>query len=189
MEGDSDVPVVTRILGHIGLEIGPVYGLTGKSRLDHRLQSYNAAARYAPWFVFRDLNGDAGCAPELIPDLLRRPAKHMRFRIAVHATEAWLLADRERISQFLGVGILRVPAQPDDERDAKQTMVNLARRSRRRAIREDMVPRRGTSSRVGPGYTNRLIEYASNLWRPDIAARTSQSLARCIEALRPRVHT
>jgi len=35
----------------------------------------------------------------------------------------------------------------------------------------------------GPGYTSRIIEYASNHWRPSAAAKRSPSLARCIAAL------
>jgi hypothetical protein len=52
--------------------------------------------------------------------------------------------------------------------------------------REDIVPRQGSGSRVGPGYAGRLIEFvmtAEHRWRPGIAAQRSDSLWRCIEAL------
>lgn len=183
VEGDGDVPIARRLLEAVGLEIGEVYGLNGKDRVDQRIPAYNAAARFAKWLVLRDLNGDATCAPELLRNLLPHPSPGMCFRLAIRAAEAWLMADRARMAAFLGVPVARVPANPDQLRDPKSTLVNLARRSRRRAIRTDMVPPRGLSSRVGPGYTARVIEYASGHWRPLVAADVSPSLARAFAAM------
>jgi hypothetical protein len=62
-------------------------------------------------------------------------------------------------------------------------VVDLARRSRRRAIRDDFVPREGSGRRIGPLYTSRMIEFVEDMtagWRPDEAARLSPSLARCL---------
>jgi hypothetical protein len=106
--------------------------------------------------------------------------------VAVRAVEAWLLADAERLAAFLGIRAALIPRDPDAEHDPKTTLVNLARRSRRRAIREDIVPREGSGGRVGPGYVGRLIEFvtaAENGWRPGVAAGRSDSLRRCLEAL------
>lgn len=183
LEGDGDVPIARRLLESVGLEIGAVYGLNGKNRVDERLEVYNEAARFAKWLVLRDLNGDAPCAPQLLRDLLPNPSPGMCFRLAVRAAEAWLMADRPMMATFLRVPVARVPTSPDQLRDPKTTLVNLARHSRRRAIRTDMVPRRGVSSRVGPGYTARIIEYASTHWRPHVAVGASPSLARAIAAM------
>lgn len=183
VEGDTDVPIVRRLLEMIGFEVGTVYGLRGKGWLDYRLPAYNHAARYARWFVLRDLNDDAHCAPELLGRLLTNPARGLCLRIAVRASEAWLLADKERMASFLSVSPHRIPANPDAIANPKREIVELARRSRRRAIREDIVPAAGTSSRVGPGYTARMIEFGASLWRPQIAATASASLSRSIAAL------
>ena len=183
LEGDTDVPIVERLLEFVGLQLGTVYGLRGKNWIDARLRNYNRAALYGRWFVLRDLNGDADCAPSLIRTVLPEPATGMCFRVAVRTAESWLLADRQSAAKFLGVGVSTIPNEPDSLPNPKQTLVNLARRSRRRAIREDMVPVRGTSSRVGPGYSSRIIEFATNLWRPGIAVERSPSLSRCVAAL------
>jgi len=183
VEGDTDVPIARNLLGLVGLDVGTVYGLRGKHWLDQRLRAYNHAARFDRWFVLRDLNGDAPCAPQLLQNLLPAPTVGMCFRIAIRASEAWLLADRERISEFLSVPAGRIPGNPDNLQDPKREVVDLSRRSRRRAIREDMVPAPGTSSRVGPAYTARIIEFATTLWRPRVAAANSTSLSRCIAAL------
>jgi len=111
----------------------------------------------------------------------------MYFRVAVRAVESWLLADAERLATFLGVPATSIPPDPDAESDPKRTLIGLAQRSRRSAIREDIVPRRGSGSRVGPGYAGRLIEFvltAEDRWRPSAAVQRSDSLRRCVEALR-----
>jgi len=186
VEGDPDEAVICRILSCVGLVCGTVYGKRGKNDLLQRLPNYNQAARFAPWLVVVDLNQDAECAPPFVHSVLPNPAGGMRLRVAVRAIEAWLLADAERLAAFLGVPLARIPLDPDAEIDPKSTLVNLARRSRRRAIREDIVPREGSGSKVGPGYTGRLIEFvvaAKYPWRPEVAMRRSDSLRRCVEAL------
>jgi hypothetical protein len=184
VEGSADVPVVQRILDSVGLQMGPVYGLKGKRWLDLQVPAYNHAARYALWLVLRDLDTDAACPPALISKLLPEPASGICLRIAVRATEAWLLADRDPLSQFLGISRSKIPLNPESLSHPKRTIVNLARYSRFRAIREDMVPVSGTTAHVGPGYVSHIIEFVNQLWRPTVAARQSPSLSSCIRALR-----
>jgi hypothetical protein len=184
VEGLADIPVVERLLATVGLGVGPVHVLGGKDKLDGRLNGYNNAARHAPWLVLRDLDSDAACAPELVSARLGSPSAGMHFRIAVRATEAWLMADRQRLARFLGVPEARVSAAPEALTDPKRTLVDLARRSRFRAVRDDMVPARATSAQVGPGYTSRITEFVQEYWRPAVAARLSPSLAGCLGSLR-----
>ena len=42
-------------------------------------------------------------------------------------------------------------------------------------------PERGRTE--GPAYTSRLIEYATDRWRPDIAARRAEGLRRAVACL------
>jgi len=84
----------------------------------------------------------------------------MCLRLAVHAAESWLLADSARLAAFLGVSAARLPGDPDRLPDPKGTIVDLARHSRKPDVREDMVPRLGSSARVGPGYASRIMEFA-----------------------------
>ena len=97
-----------------------------------------------------------------------------------------MLADAESIANFLGVKPTQVPGNPEQLEDPKETMVNLARQSKRRDIYEDMVPRPGSGRAIGPAYSSRLIEFADKYWRPKVALRHSDSLKRtilCIERL------
>jgi hypothetical protein len=106
------------------------------------------------------------------------------FRVAVRAVEAWLLADAEKIAAFLGVDGTRIPSQPETLPDPKDTLLRLAGKSRRKEVREDMVPRLGGQRKVGPAYASRMIEFTNRHWRPQVAAQRADSLRRAIQALR-----
>jgi hypothetical protein len=188
VEGPADVPVAHRRLHEVGLETGAVYGRNGKKLLDESILGYNEGARLAPWFVLRDLNNDAPCPGALIAQRLPSPAPLMCYRIAVRETESWLLADRERAAAYLSVALSRLPANPEVVIDPKRELVKIARHSKRRAIRDDVVPEKGSTARVGPGYVARITEYVVNHWRPVVAASSSRSLSRRLSALRRLAH-
>lgn len=183
VEGPTDVPVAKRLLEAVGREMGPVYVAGGKGRLDGRLVAYNRAAGRFPWLVLRDLNGDEPCASILVRRLLPAPGRHMRFRIAVHSMESWLLADRQRMAKYLAVPEVRITTSPDGLPNPKRELLSITRHSRSRSVRDDILPLPGTTAMIGPGYANRVAEFATSFWRPDVAARSSPSLARCLAAL------
>jgi hypothetical protein len=186
VEGPVDEAVVRRLILFAGAKPGPIYGKNGKDYIQKHLKGYNKAARYRPWVVLVDLDHDANCAPPFRVQWLPRTAPNMCFRVAVREVESWLLADREHLAHFLSVSVSRIPANPDAVDEPKSLMVNLARHSRRREIREDMVPRPESGRNVGPAYASRLIEFVEDVasgWRPDVAARSSDSLKRCLRCL------
>src|ERR1041385_2388709 len=111
------------------------------------------------------------------------PSVRMLFRIAVRSAEAWLIADAEAISGYLGIDQSLIPSSPELLSNPKSTFVDLARRSTRRDIREDLIPFPGTTSRVGPAYVSRLEEFVKDHWRPPVAAARAESLSRCIASL------
>lgn len=184
VEGDTDEAVVRRLIDSIGAKVGRVFGRKGKPHLRQGIQGYNNAARHLPWLVLVDLDHDADCAPPLRHQWLPNPSPLLCFRVAVRAVEAWLLADAEAVSGFLDVVPNRIPNNPEGLDDPKAAMVNLARLSRRSAVRADMVPRPGSGRQVGPAYTSRMIEFVQSHWRPDVAARHADSLRRTIDCLR-----
>ncbi len=160
VEGSTDEPVAKRLLTHVGLQVGTVYGRKGKAHLLGRLPNYNKAAHFSPWFVVVDLDGDTRCASQFVAQWLPDPAKGMQLRVAVQAIEAWLMADRESLARFLAVSPSSLPYRTDLELNPKETLINIAQASRSRSIREDIVPRRGSGAKVGPLYVARLTEFA-----------------------------
>jgi hypothetical protein len=190
VEGVVDEAVVKRLIVEAGGEIGPIYGKRGKSLLRQRVNGYNKAARHHPWIVLVDLNREADCPPPLKEIWLPNPGPFMCFRIAVREIESWLLADRERFATFFRVRLSDVPAEPELLDNPKEAVVELSRKSRNRDIRLDMVPRPGSGRKIGPAYVSRLIEFVYNPqrgWRPERAARSSDSLSRCLTRIRELV--
>lgn len=184
VEGLVDEAVVQNLIIHAGATPGPVYGKQGKQYLREKINGYNNAAKRTPWIILVDLDREHDCVPPMRSSWLVQPAVFLCFRVAVREVEAWLMADSERLAAFLGVGRTRIPADSEKLDNPKTAMVDLARNSRRRAIREDMVPREKSGRQVGPAYTSRLIEFVTKFWRPDVAVRRSDSLKRAINCLK-----
>jgi hypothetical protein len=187
VEGGVDQAVVRRLIAEVSAIPGSVHVAHGKNQLRKNTRGYNHAAARIPWMILVDLDHEESCAAKLRDNWLPSPAKLMCFRVAVREVEAWLLADRDRIAQFLAVPVIRIPRNPDEVDDPKRAIVNLAARSRRRDIREDLVPRTGGGRSEGPAYTSRLIEFSASLWRPSLAEKCSDSLRRCLRRLRALV--
>ena len=155
----------------------------GIGDLRHRLDGFNAGARRSPWFVLCDLDRHE-CAPELRSRFLRTTqARGMELRVAVRAVEAWLLADRRSFASFLGVGVKRIPREPDGVRDPKLVVIEPARESSKRVIREGLVPSETSGRRIGPAYTDEVIQYVRRRWSPNRGRAASPSLAR-VRAMR-----
>jgi len=184
VEGPSDVAVLRRLCETAGVDIANVYVCGGKLPLDERLKGFNQAAQYSNWVVLRDLNADGPCASQVMTDLLPDRATRMFLRLAVRAVEAWLLADRKGLASYLGIKVASIPSSPDLLRRPKRALVDVARHSKRRELRRDLVPEAGLSTEVGPGYTARITEFAQRYWSPTAGASNSGSLARCMAALR-----
>jgi hypothetical protein len=189
VEGIVDRAVVEKLATESHISVYSYYGLKGKEFLGSRIGAFNDAARFSPWLVIVDLDR-CECAATLRSKWLRSPSRFMSFRVAVRAIEAWLMADAERLANFLHVRRSLVPAHPDGIENPKESLVNLARHSSRSEIRKDMVPRPSSANSIGPAYASRLIEYIldpAKGWRPSIAAKSSDSLRRCRRSLQALV--
>jgi hypothetical protein len=186
VEGLVDEAMIRRLVEHLEASAGSIHGKKGKGYLREKIGGYNNAAVFSPWVVLVDLNQDAECAPILREKWLPSPSPYMCFRIPVREVESWIFADRERLARFLSVAVSSIPTNPEAVDKPKLAMIDLARHSRRREIREDMVPRPGSRRKIGPAYNSRMIEFiedTSNGWRPDVAVRSSDSLERCLRCL------
>lgn len=187
VEGQLDTSVARRLIAAAGGHLGRVYGGEGKDALIQKLDGCNRAAGHGRrWLVLVDLNAGATCAPALRARLLPDPAPGMCLRIVVPEIEAWLMADAQTLARCLRVRPSLISRHPERLDSPKDRMVDLARGSRRRQIREDMVPGRRSGRRIGRAYTARLIEYVRTAWRPRHAACHAvdlQCAIRCLERL------
>lgn len=185
VEGALDEEVVRKLIASVGAQLGKIYGRNGKGHIKNRLAAYNQAAQRDPWLILIDLDHDARCPGELrqrwFPTGL---ATYLCFRVAVRAVESWLLADAETLADFLGISKAKVPPEPESLADPKIELINLARASRRKTVRWDLVPRPGSQRSVGPAYSSRLGQYVRSTWCPLRAAQVSMSLRRAIDCLK-----
>lgn len=96
-------------------------------------------------------------------------------------SEAWLLADRDGFADYFRVPAARIPRDPEELPNAKQTLLGLCGRSRSRTIREEVTV---SGTRPGPLYVTRINEFASTAWNVAEAASASESLRRAVHRIR-----
>jgi hypothetical protein len=192
VEGLMDEMVLRALIQHVGAQAGGFFGKHGKQYLLKNFQAYLRAARLEPWIVMIDLDHDSDCPLQVRRSWLvhagaQEPLPLLCFRIAKREVEAWLLADRERIAEFLGVPKRLVEPDPERLDDPKKTMMGLVARSKMKHLKAEMLPPPGSFREVGPAYNSRLIQFVMDPragWRPEIAAASSESLRRAVACLR-----
>jgi hypothetical protein len=171
-------------------EVGVVFRKNGASYLKQRLSAFRRASRIAPYLMLTDLDR-CPCPPDMIQDwfrcsmdeYVRKKNRSFLFCIAVREVETWILSDRVAFARLLGVSTHLIPAPPEAIPDPKQTLIQLAQRSRFRQIREGIAPSAGSILKTGPEYNERLGDFVRQSWSSQVAAKYSPSLRRAIERL------
>lgn len=193
VEDELSEQMLRTLLEHSGrkFEVAAVYRKGGFNYLKSKLSGFNLAAQGMPYLMLTDLDARP-CATDLIEDWFGCEVKeyaarchhNFLFFIAVREVESWVLADREAFAGFLKIRLDQMPKHPDQEPDPKRLLVDLARKSRNRRIREDIVPKEGSVISTGPDYNGRLREFLIKHWRLEAAESHSPSLARTTRKLR-----
>ena len=154
----------------------------GYGTLKNKAQNYQqmAAAGY-PVLLITDLD-HAKCPASLLDKWLNtKPHEHFLFRIAVREVEAWLLADRAAIADFLKIRVNLVPGNPEQLKDPKRSLLKLAS-SASRKIRKGLLPQPSSKAVIGPEYNNLLTDYVHNRWDIEVASKHAPSLQRAVVA-------
>jgi hypothetical protein len=174
--------VMQRLLDHIGLREAPTFRvMRGNGKIREGIQKFSAASRVSPHIVLTDLDRFP-CPPALIKQWnIGRLPETMLLRVAVHEVEAWLMADRAGFAGYLQVAQEKVPFDPETEIDPKQCLFSLVRRSRKRRLRDEILPTSG--AHIGPLYNEYFCRFASEHWRIEDAVANAPSLARSLERL------
>ena len=177
--------VATKILHHYGIEISRKTGYKGNSYLKQKAQSFNASAYEACGvFMLTDLDSPQDCPPNLIRSWIKGSLNPMfLFRVAVMEVESWIMADREGFAKFLSIPFNRIPGNTDTIPDPKEFLVTLARKSKKRRFREEIIPAPGSRNIVGYGYNTRLREFVREHWNLQNAAAVSPSLKRTLDKI------
>jgi hypothetical protein len=155
----------------------------GFGKIKKNIKAYNNAAKHGYYFVVTDLDTKYACAPLLIKDWLPVPRNdQLLFRVAVREVESWLLGDKKNFATFFSIRQELIPSMPDTLKDPKHTVIALVKKSRKRSIREAIVPLDDYAS-IGPGYNLVFQDYIQNHWDITTACQHSPSLDRAMQAL------
>jgi hypothetical protein len=176
--------VMTKLVSHFTgkYSIQNSYSGNGFGYLKSNIKGFNQASKSIPFLMLTDLDNYT-CPPELIDDWITFPLnQNFIFRIAVREVESWLMADIEGLSGFLKVSKTIFPKEPEIEQDPKDRLIQIARRSRTRSIRDDIIPI-NKNAKIGPNYNGRLIEFVSQKWSIENAKKRSISLSRALDKL------
>jgi hypothetical protein len=177
-EGVLDIAVLVRLLLGADIRVGEKFNRGGASGLDARILQYNAAARFEPWIVLRDLD-QAPCVVRFVHERMPEPADWMLFRIAVRSVETWVMADREAFAEAHSISLSKLPTTPESIDWPKRLMLQMLSGSRRSEIRRALVRiRPGATLEPGPEYNARLVEFVETKWDPVRAEKISPSLKR-----------
>ena len=167
-----------------GFVIDRIINERGNSQIKIGMQQkYRSSSYVLPHVVLTDLDRYP-CPPALLNNWnVTDLPPQLLFRIAIREVEAWLLADREGIAEFLHVAVNKIPHAPEAEDDPKRTLINLARRSRKSRLAQELVPAPGSSASIGPLYNARLTEFVHDKWNVDQAKLLADSLSRTLNRL------
>lgn len=176
--------VLRKLLRHFDPKFSVIscLGKEGYGFIKKNLAAFNEAAARTCFVVMTDLD-DNGCAPTLRRLWHREPFHpNLLFRVCVIEVEAWLLAHRGGFARYLGVPRDGIPRDTHRIRHPKEFILDLARRSARRGIRESLLPRTNRRGRVGPDYNGCLLRFVDRHWSFQAARRNSESLDRALNA-------
>lgn len=163
--------------------IGRCYNRQGFGYLRKTIHGFNRAAKGTPFLVLTDLD-KAPCPPDLIAEWLPVSRHHnLLFRVAVKQVEAWVMGDYSGFAHFLGIRRDMVPVAVDAIQDSKRFLIDLARQSPRRDLRDDIVPPPDSTRKQGPNYNGRLIGFVQDSWNALVAQERSPSLQHTLRAL------
>lgn len=136
---------------------------------------YNEAGRRQVVLGLADLE-QVECVPGALAVLGPVRSEGFKLRLAVRMLESWLMADRDAFARELGVPIRSVPGNPDLLTHPKKTVIDLARHSRRTAVKAGLVPT--GSGIVGSEYVPFMASFIGRSWSPARARVNSPSLER-----------
>lgn len=155
----------------------------GKGYLKKNIHVFNKSSLSIPTIVITDLD-TAPCPPALIASWLPGSLnENFLFRIAVTEVESWLIAHREAFSAYIGIPKNKININPESIKDPKEFVVNLARKSKSKDIKYDLLPRPKSGASVGPNYNGCLAAFIVHHWDPLVAREHSASLLKAMRAI------
>ena len=193
VEGHVDEAVAWRLVDACGHQRGMTFGKRGWTYIQQKAQSFDRSCATTGLLAMVDfMDTKKPCAPAIVQDWLAHRHRLHVFRVVVREIESWVMADREAVARFLAVPVSKIPRFPELLDDPKRSLINLARHSRRKVIRQALVPAGGMAGHAaseGPLYSSELAGFVTNCWQPQRARECAPSLDTCLQRLSDLHHT
>ncbi|MDD3926266.1 MAG: hypothetical protein PHT33_06385 [bacterium] len=185
VEGPTDEAVAKKLIAAYYHEYGTTYGKQGHGYLCKKASGFAVHAQYGnPILMLVDFMDTGYMCPGEVPAAwLPNPCEKLLLRVVVREIESWLLADAEGLAEYLGVSKVRIPSAPEILIDPKQTLINIARYSRKAYLRDAIVPKINCSANAGPEYVDAIKEFVYKHWNIEAALNRSLSLSKCVKRL------
>ena len=164
----------------------PIHTGGGKSKILRRILQYNKSAKHLHFFIIIDLDREQ-CLAHFIKNCFKNQPlkKGMIFRVAVREIESWILADINGFYNYFTIPKQKLSSNPDKLNKPKQHLVNIIDQyCKKRTYKENIIPYKNSNAIVGPGYNSEMIKFIHNSWNVERARKNSESLNRCIMALK-----
>jgi hypothetical protein len=180
VEGLMDEAAANRLIKEAGHTPGTCYGKRGFTYIKNKVRGFNNASVSSNYLVLVD-HMDTGltCPSEVVSRWVPHRRENLLFRVVVRELESWLLADRENLASFLAINTTKIPSNPEQLNDPKLALINLARSSRSKSIREALVPETGSTAQVGKLYNSEMVRFIREDWSITNARHISESLNKC----------
>lgn len=184
-EDDLSEVVLRKILFDISVDynVHTSLGKVGFGYLKQKIVSFNKMAKFMPVIVLADLDRAESREALLESWLPGEKSDGLVFAVAVREVESWIMADSESFSDFLGVSKTVIPRAPDSIEKAKWKLLEVVGRSTKRTIKDEILPKRGSTSPVGLGYNENLSKYVLESWSLERARAASPSLGATFDHL------
>ena len=160
-------------------------GKKGNGYLRKNINTFRKITNSFPVILLTDLDRSE-CPASLINSWCRNITlpQTFLFRVVVRETEAWLMADSLGFAKFTGIPVNKIPLQPEELPDPKNALLTLVRRYAKKKIKADILPERGSSSKIGLAYNQALCSFVNTSWSVENASGVAESLRRA----RSRLH-
>ena len=192
-EGPMDGAALRKVASTCGIEI-PATKLKiagSNQRFWKSAKKYNHAASQignsnSIFLGLGDQENPNNCSPGQLSEQLGIRSDFFIIRLSERMLENWLLSDISSLAKFLKIkeDLVRKEIYKQTNVHPKDIVVSLARRSKVREIKADVVPKQGSKGRVGKGYTAVMTRFIEDFWNPDAASVENRSLEKALLAIR-----
>jgi len=149
-----------------------------------RIAALSKIAQRMPVFMVADGDQDTCVVRQRDAWMPKQHDPNLMLRLAVREAESWILADHEGFSAFAELSPALLPPLPDLIPNPKEALLHILTKSKRRVLRDEMLPDKRARAKTGLGYNMHLATFVQFHWSAERACERSPSLARSISRVK-----